>query len=220
MSRDLPAPIDAVLDDPFVLPVYLAEFQFDTDPLYVHTDIGDITVLGQTWLGTGELGRISQVEESEEPTAPGIKFRLGTTQEGAGTLLEELTNQDFYQRPIIVYISFRDTITGALVNDPIPLWRGRADVPEFEEGIPLSFVNLTAENEWIDGKKAPGQLYTDAQLQSEFPGDIGFRYVAAMANTSIVWGARRTISFSGATSPTPGTNIPGNGSGTPVFSSR
>lgn len=213
MSRNIPANVDADLDDAFIIPVFFVHLDFDTQALFVHTDLGDINTLGETWVGTGGLGSISQIEETSRLDAPGIKLRMQITDESAGSLYEELTQQDFYQRPVIIYFSTRDTVTGALTDTPFELFRGKMDVPELTHGETLSFADMVVESEWIDGQRANGELYSDAQLQSEFSGDLGFKYVAAMVNTKIVWGARETINLGGTG------NAPG-GSSTPGFRDR
>lgn len=198
MSRTIPSNVDTSLDDAFVLPVFFVELDFDTDPVYLHTDIGDIAVLAHTWLGTGGLGTISPIEETGELRAQGVKTRMQITDESAGSIFEELSQQDFYQRPAKIYFSTRDTSSGDLLDDPFELWRGKCDVPEMVHGEGLAFVDLLIESEWVDGKRANGQKYTDAQLQSENPGDLAFAFMAQMPQTKIIFGSRRTVRFASA----------------------
>lgn len=215
MSRDVPAGIDAILDDPFVIPVWFVEFDFDTDPVYVHTDVGDITVLSHTWLGAGPLGSISPIEESTKPGAtPGVKFRLDLTDESAGSIFEELvTPQDFYQRPVIVYLSFRNVVTGALYADPFQVSAKKVDVPELQDGGGgESYVELVAETELFDGRRPNGRLYSHAQNLSQNPGDTAFKFVAIMANTTIRWAGKEIVNFgagSGAPALPPPPSRPG-----------
>lgn len=201
MSRTIPAGIDAVLDDAFVIPVFFVHLDFDTDPLYLHTDLGDITTLSQTWTGTGGLGEISAIEETEEPKAPGLKLRLAITSEISGSIFQELTQQDYYQRPVIIYFSTRDTITGALLDTPFEIFRGKADVAEITHGLGSSYVDLVVESEWADGERANGELYSDAQLQSEYSGDLGFEFLPDLVNRRIVWGSDRSVTVGGTTVP-------------------
>lgn len=205
--RDLPAPVDANLDDETIKPVFFASFLFDTDPLYVHTELGDISTLGQTWLGTGGLGQVSEIEETSNGN-PGLKFRLDTTDESAGSIFEELTQQDYFQREVVVYFSTRDIISGALSADPTETWRGRIDYAEFTYGTEgqetQSFVDVVVENEFLDGKTPLNLLYSKAQIEEEHPGDTGFDYIAALKNTKIVWGGKRTATLGNPGGP----NVP------------
>lgn len=195
MSRDIPSNVDSALDDDFVIPIFFVELDFDTDPVYVHTDLGNITVLGHTWSGAGGLGEISPIEETEEVKAPGLKLRLAITDESAGSIFQELTQQDFYQREVIIYFSTRNISTGALLDDPFELFRGKADVPEIVHGERDSFAELLVESEWADGERSNGERYSDAQLQSEFSGDLGFAFLADLVNRKVVWGSDRTVSM-------------------------
>lgn len=192
MSRDvIPSNIDAVLDDDFVIPVFFVELDFDTDPIYLHTDLGEITTDGHTWLGTGGLGTISPIEETEELKSVGIKLTLSLTDESSGSIFEELTQQDFYQRPVIIKFSARNTVTGALLDTPFELFRGFADVPEGEHGERQSFVSLLVEEEFASGERSNGRLYSDAQLQKDYPGDLGFEFLTSLVNARILFGSDR-----------------------------
>ncbi len=195
MSRTIPSNTDSSLDDDFIIPIFFIELDFDTDPLYVHTDLGSITVLSKTWLGTGGLGSISPIEETEEVKSPGLKIRMQITDESAGGIFEELTQQDFYQRTAILYFSTRDISTGALKDDPFEMFRGKVDVPELTYGGGESFVELLIESEWADGEIANGEMYSDAQLQSEYSGDLGFEFLTDMVNRKVVWGSNRVVSL-------------------------
>lgn len=195
MSRTIPSNVDTSLDDAFTLPVFFVELDFDTDPLYLHTDLGTITTLSHDWLGTGGLGEISPIEETEEPNAPGLKLRLQMTDESAGSIFQELTQQDFYQRPVVVYFSTRNTLTGALLDTPFELFRGKADVPEITHGEGQAFVDLIVESEWVDGEKANNELYSDAQLQAEYSGDLGFEFLPFLVNARIAFGSKRVTNI-------------------------
>ncbi len=201
MSRTIPTGIDNDIDDDFVIPIFFVELDFDTDPVYVHTDVGDITVLSHTWLGTGGLGSISEITESVEPKSSGVRLRLDLTNEAAGSIFEELNSQDYYQRPVVIYFSTRNTVTGALGADPFELWRGKADVAEIEHGDTISHVDLLVENEWADANRTNGELFSNAQLQSEFAGDLGFEFLAQMVNWKVTWGSERTVSLGGPKPP-------------------
>lgn len=201
MSRTIPSAIDGVLDDAFVIPIFFVELDFDTDPLYVHTDLGSITTLGRTWLGTGGLGEISPIEETEEQKAPGLKLRMAITSEASGSIFQELTQQDYYQRPVVIYFSTRDTITGALEASPFEVFRGKADVAEITHGFGTSYVDLLVESEWADGERANAQIYSDSQLQAEYSGDLGFEFLTHLVNAKVVWGSDRTINIGGINVP-------------------
>lgn len=207
MSRDIAVGIDSDLDADFVIPMFFVELDWDTDPVYLHTDIGDITVLAHTWIGTGGLGSISPIEETVEQKSRGIKMRLDLTNEAAGSIFEELTTQDYYQRTAIVYFSTRNTVTGALGADPFELFRGKCDVAEIEHGFTISHVDLLVENEWADGNRSNGELFSDAQLQSEYTGDLGFEFLNDLVNRKIVWGSERVTNL-GAPKP-PSSPFPG-----------
>ena len=188
MARTVPAAIDSTLDDRFIIPVFFLHFDFDTNPLYAHTDIGSITTLSQTWLGTLGIASISAVEENDDLSrAPGLKLRLSITDESAGSLFEELTQQDWYQREVIMYFTTRNTATGALNNDPFEISRWRLDVVDLQSGHGEAFVEAVCESVWVDQKSTNNDMYTDVTLQGEFSGDLGFQYMAEIVNQPVRW---------------------------------
>ena len=195
MSRDVPTAIDLKLDDAFIRPVVFVELDFDTDPVYLHTDLGEIPTLGETWSGVGGLGGISAVEETSDKV-PAVKLRLDITDESAGSIFQELTQQDFYQRECIIYMSLRDTVLGDLVDSPFELWRGKCDIPEFHDGIE-KYVELLVESEWASGRLSNGKLYSDAQQQQDFTGDLFFEFLNDLVNKRITWGDNRPAEFGG-----------------------
>lgn len=201
MSRTIPAAIDADLDDRFLIPVFFVALDFDTDPLYLHTDIGTISVLSQTWQGAGGLGSISPIEETTEFASPGVKFRLQLTDESAGSIYEEITQQDFYQREVVIYFATRDISTGLLAADPFEIQRYKMDVPEITYGGGSAFVDLVVESEFLDGKRSNGEMYSKAQLRSEQATDEGFDFIAILPQVKITWGASKTVSLGGSGQP-------------------
>lgn len=201
MSRTIPAAVDTSLDDRYMIPVFFAELDLDTSPAYLHTDVGDITVLSKTWLGTGGLGSISAVEETRESVAPGVKLRLQITDEAAGSIFDDFDSQDFYQRPLALYFSTRNAVTGALLADPFEYWRGRIDVAEMVHGDGAAFVEVLGESEFASGKQASGKLFSDVQLQDDFAGDLGAEFLSDMVNRRIIWGLDRIVNIGQPTAP-------------------
>ncbi len=219
MSRTIPVNVETDLDSRHVIPIFFVQLLFDTDPLYLHTDLGDITDTSVSpeivYTGTGGLGQISPIEETLEERAPGIKLRMQITDETSGSIFQELTQQDFYQRDVVILFSTRNTTTGAVLDDPFEIFRGRADVPEMVHGHGESFVDLVVENEWADGARATNELYSDAQLQSDFPGDLGFEFLADLVNKTVPW----VFNAGGVFKPKPGPpskGLPPPGGGGPV----
>ena len=59
-----------------VIPVMLVELDFLSGFVRVHSAVGNITFEGNTYVGTGQLGTISTIEESTELQAYGLRLQL------------------------------------------------------------------------------------------------------------------------------------------------
>lgn len=199
MSRTIPAGIDADLDDRFIRPVWFVALDFDTDPLYVHSDIGNISVLSQTWLGVGGLGSISPIEEEAGFSAPGLSLRFDATDDSAGSIFEELTAQNFQQRGCVVYWTLRDVSTGVLAADPFVVYRGKCDTATAQDGDGTSFVELSVEHEFLDFKRSANLWFSKAAaVNGAYSADTAFDYIAIMKNVSISWGGKLTARLGGS----------------------
>jgi len=202
-QRAVPSQIDGVLDDAYVIPVRFVKIELDSGTVYLHTDLGTITALGQSWLGVGDLGAIGGIEEAEK-TSP-YSFAMTLSGIDSGLLTAALT-EDYYERPCTVYLGFRNVITGALVTDEVSpaqsiyeLAAGACDVMQIVDGDGETAIQLTVESELADWDEAPLEFYSNDQLQSENTGELLFEYMAELQNVKLIWGRGHRVS--GRTGP-------------------
>ncbi len=196
MTRSLTAANEAILDDAFIIPVLFVNLDFDSDPLFVHTDLGTITTTtpAGTWTGLADLGTIGTIQESVKPSPYKVDLVLSVVDESAGSIYNEALNQNHYQRDGTIYLGFRNAVTGAMVADPDELFHGRIDDMRVTHGGATadapSFVTVTLESELADFKRSSGKVYSNAQLQSEFAGDTFFRHVERFVYRRVPWGSQ------------------------------
>jgi hypothetical protein len=77
MSRGFPAAVATALAQQHVAIVSFAKLEFPSGTVYVHNSLGTYTWGGQDWLGVGDLGSISQVEEGLDVSPYAITLTLG-----------------------------------------------------------------------------------------------------------------------------------------------
>jgi hypothetical protein len=194
--RSLDPSIVSVLDDPFVMPVTFVKLQFDDVPLFVHTDVGDITIAGNTYTGTGDLGSIEGIEDREDASPSGITLRLS----GINTnLLNEALLQNYFDRPVQVLFGMRDVTTGGMISTPFEIFAGKMDQMRVITGGQSSQIEVTAESEMIDFDKSLNRYFSDTELQRVYTGDLAFRYLADMVNARITTGNKLLTSFATGT---------------------
>ena len=76
MSRSLSDGIVTALGADAIKPFFAVRLFFDTQTLSFWTGLGDLTVDGVTYTGTGQLLQISQLSETAEISAKGATITL------------------------------------------------------------------------------------------------------------------------------------------------
>ena len=214
MSRALSAEMLAVATADVVRPIYLVKAEFDSTPpedrnLYLWSGFGDLTFNGKNYLGVGNLLSISAVDESTDLTATGASIVLSGIQ---SPLLAIARDEDYQGRPITIYLGALDD-TGDLIASPTVLFSGFMDVMTISEAGETSTISVTAENKLIAFDRSYVRRYTAEDQKIDYPNDMGFEFVAKIADQEIIWGRASPASGQGSGSGA------GDGAGRPRRSS-
>jgi hypothetical protein len=207
MSRDLTSAVQAELLKMKVKPVIFVEAVFTSGTLRVWSGIGTISWNGQTWTGVGNLGGISPISEGTEPHADGIELSLSGI---PSDLVTKALGECRPNAPVKLWFGFLDEAE-AVIADPYQSFGGRMDVPSVEEGGETSTIKLRVENRLVDLGKARERRYTHEDQQIDYPGDLGFEYVAGLQEWNGVWGKPGSTGGSTATSTGPRQGEAGGG---------
>ena len=210
MSRSLSAEMLAVATADIVRPIYLVKAEFDSTPpedrnLYLWSGFGDLTFNGKNYLGVGNLLSISAVDESTDLTATGASIVLSGIQ---SPLLAIARDEDYQGRPITIYLGALDD-TGDLIASPTVLFSGFMDVMTIAETGETSTISVTAENKLIAFDRSYVRRYTAEDQKIDYPNDMGFEFVAKIADQEIIWGRASPASGQGSGSDA------GDGAGRP-----
>jgi hypothetical protein len=183
MSRILPTGFNAAVTASVVRPAFFVELDWSDGILYVWNGYGSIVFGGNTYLGTGHLGKISEVKESKDLTANGVTLALSGI---PSALITEALANDNQGRPAKIYI-------GALAGDgtlaaaPYLIFDGVIDLTVIADTGDTSTISVQLEKELVDNRSG-ARRYTHEDQQIDFPGDLGFQYVAALSTQIITWG--------------------------------
>ena len=185
MSRGFPSAVLDALSAQHVVLVTFTKLEFPSGTLYLHNSIGTYTWGGQDWLGTGDLGEISQIEEGADVSPYKITLSLsGLDPDISAAALTE----DYYLQPVTVYLGVLDA-SDDLIADPTIIWEGAMDQMLVTVGAAGGdVISLTAESELARFNKASNLKYTSAQLQNDFAGDLGFDLMADIEGAKLRWG--------------------------------
>ena len=166
MSRGFPSAVLTALSAQHVVLVTFAKLEFPSGTLYVHNSIGTYTWGGQDWLGTGDLGEISAIEEGADVSPYKITLSLsGLDPDVSAAALTE----DYYLQPVTVSnsLSFsRRFISGLVILTVIVCLQNLYSLGAFSfvfnyYGIAYAFSNsltffgisclLNKLGNWFDG---------------------------------------------------------------------
>ena len=194
MSRGFPSNVLTALSSDHVALVTFAKLEFPSGTLYLHNSLGTYTWGGNDWLGTGDLGEISQLEEGAQISPYKISLSLSGLD---ATISGAALTEDYYLQPVTVYLGVLDA-NDALIANPTVVWEGAMDQMELSVGATDGdTIVLTAESELARFDKASNLKYTDAQLQSDFSGDLAFEFMADIEGAKIRWGDANSDSIAG-----------------------
>lgn len=163
-------------------------FDFPSSVYRFWSGYGDLTLFGNTFTGTGELGKITTKPENTRLVAETKTFQLSGVDLA---LVNESDLEGCFGRPVTEYIGFLDQ-NGQLVADPEINWEGLMDKPRRVDGLePIIEINAEHRLALID--QADGWRYTHEHHQQFFPGDNGCREVPSVETAEIYWGGYRVM---------------------------
>jgi hypothetical protein len=167
-----------------IKPVLFLQMQFTDGAAYMWSGIGNLQWNGQTWLGLGQLGTISAIEESSEIKATNVTFTLaGISQEDIRHALVQVRQGS----PVKLWFGCLGDNNNVLA-DPLQIFAGRMDVPTIDEGTQTATISIAVENRLIDLNRSRERRYTDQDQQIDHPGDLGMQYVQLIQNWNGTWG--------------------------------
>lgn len=184
MTRNLHADVVTEIDGDAVAPILFFEANFDSGALRFWTGLGEFPGGwdGKTWLGAGDVIKVSDIEETAEMRAAGAVFSVS----GIPSALLSIALAEPYQgRSAKCWLAFL-TDAGTLIGDPYLLFDGRMDVMEIEEGGQTATIKISAESKLIALQRAKNRFCTDQDQRADYPDDTFFSGVAELQDLEIV----------------------------------
>lgn len=199
-----------------IKPLLFLQMQFTDGPSFMWSGLGNISWNGHIWVGLGDLGTISAIEESSEIKATNVTFTLSGIPHD---LIQHALGQVRQGNPVQLWFGALGDNNNVLA-DPLQIFAGRMDVPMIDEGAQTGTISITVENRLIDLNRSRERRYTDQDQQIDHPGDLGFQYVQLIQNWNGTWGKAGPggipLSYLGGAGGGSGGDIqrgPGNGVG-------
>lgn len=199
MSRAIPSDLLTALTSNSIEPFFALEFIFDSrvdvgeeegdevdvGPLRLWTGLGDrdIVVRGtsQTFIGTGSLLSIGNLEEVNDLSAKNLEITLS----GVDPSILSLALQEPYQRrPFRLYFGEQG------VSDVVEVFAGSMDQMSLVDEPDSSTIKMSVESNLVRLEESSGWRYTDENYQSRYAGDTFFSYVQSIQDVQVPWGRK------------------------------
>ncbi len=141
----------------------------------------------QSWLGTGDLGQISKIQEGEEVSPYGIQLTLSGLDPD---LVGEAIKETYYQRPVTLYVGALND-SDQLVATPNVMWTGFMDLMTASVGAEGGdSLVLNCESELAMFERSRNLLFTNSSQQTISSGDTFFNQLQDMEDLTLAWGNR------------------------------
>ena len=187
MARSIGSTFSTQLSSSQTRPFYAVEFLYST-PLRLWTGYEEFEILGNNYLGLGNLINISQINESADTKANGIKIVVS----GLDTsILSNSLNQTQQGTTVNVYFGVLTTTSNALaiVDTPYEIFSGTIDSVTISEQAETSAISFAIESKLISLERPIDLRYTDQDQKHFFPNDKGLEFVDDIQDKEISWGA-------------------------------
>ena len=151
MARDIHADTIAEVQTDDVIPYFMALIDTDGGEVLVWSGYEDYvsSVSGgsKTYIGAGELGVLSTIQESQSLSARGITLSLSGVPPAR---ISQALNDLQQVRLVRVFMGFFTASTRVAINSEFEIFTGQTDIPTINEGGETATISITAENRLID----------------------------------------------------------------------
>jgi hypothetical protein len=152
----------------------------------------DFAFGGNTYSGVGDFGTFSEIEESVEFVARGLRAELSGVNSGIITTLKN----DVYQgRSAYLYIGLIDPKTYLLVDTPELRWSGFMDTMDIEIGVKASTIQMACEHRMR--ATPPFSRWSDTDQKARSAGDRIFDQTHLVDGFTSVWAGGRSTTWEG-----------------------
>tara|TARA_A100001011_G_scaffold361107_1_gene408962 strand:+ start:786 stop:1364 length:579 start_codon:yes stop_codon:yes gene_type:complete len=187
MARTLGTDFSAQLDSSSFTPFYAVSIGFSPNKLNLWTGYSDLFFDSETYVGSGNLLGLSNIEETSDIKATGMTLTLSGID---SNILSEVLTEDVQGITVEIYFGVLATIDNEtkMVDTPYKVFDGFIDTMAIQEGAVESIVRVSVENKLITLEKAKAKRYTDQDQKQLFSGDKGLEFVDDLQDKSLVWG--------------------------------
>lgn len=180
--RTIPSAIVSALTSASFRPLILVEMLFDT-PLRFASTYDQITYDGDTYIGGANLGSIGGLQENSNLDPQQMEISLSGLN---ATTLSTIGSGDYLNKDVTVRVLMLDQ-DGNILGGTDMLWfEGKTDEVRFSYSD-QNRITVTARDKLADWARPRVERNINADHQADYPGDLGFEFVAQVADADIIW---------------------------------
>lgn len=142
-----------------------------------------VTGSSATFTGLGALLSLTQVEEGSTVNAHGLNIELSGLDP---TIAPDALADYNLGLPVTVWLAAMSG--GAPIANPVVLWSGVTDEPQFNIGADAVTLRLACENLLVSMNVPVDRRYTPQDQAMNWPGDNGLSFVYQIVDINITWG--------------------------------
>lgn len=184
MARELTTDFKAACIAGTVRPLVLIDAEFDSGTLRLFNGVGTFEYDSNTYFGSGNLLRTSNIVETQQIEARGVNYDLSGVPSSIVAIAE---GEEYQGRPITQTLVLLDA-GGLTISDPYVIFSGEMDVMTIDMDRKTAAVRLSAENDLITLTRGNERRHTSEDQKLKYPDDTFFDYIAALQSKEITWG--------------------------------
>jgi hypothetical protein len=176
MSRSITSASNTAAQASHVKMALLVDLDFDSGNIYLTNSDRTITYASNDYLGVGQFGGVTDVEESSILSASRVNLTLSGIDPA---LISTAFNEHYQGRAATLYAAFLDS-TYTLIADPVVLFKGTMDNMNIKLGFE-GVITLSIISRLDDWQKAKVRRYNNEDQQSKYAGDKGLEFAEQTA---------------------------------------
>lgn len=192
MARNIHADTIAKVQENDIIPYFMALVDTNAGEVLVWNGYGDyissVSGSSKTYIGVGEMGMLSSIQESQNLAARGLTLTLSGI---PSTRISQALTELEQGRLVRVFMGFFAPSTRVAINSEFEIFTGVTDIPTINEGGDTAIISITAENKLYDLERTRIRRYTQEDQARDDITDLGFEFVPKLQDLEILFGSSR-----------------------------
>jgi hypothetical protein len=181
---------------------YAVDLDFPSGHVRLHTALGDLTIVGNTFTGVGGLGSIQGTPDRAKLQSERWTYGIAGVDP---SVVPESEIDNCFGRSVIEYEVWYTPATQAVIGYEINR-EGRMGRCRRTHGGPNPVIQVSCDNRLVILDQADAWRWTDEHQQQFFTGDLGCDQTKNLDSKEVLWGGSRVnpgYYYRGPGSPNP-----------------